>query len=97
MSEADDAFLHVHLDHVQPKSWTWSQDYGMPSGSAIWLQIWTVQEPELTAKMLQDCWLSNIAYQESVLKDKLDKHCARCVAWEIQPSFLGVPYCCDGS
>ena len=73
MSEANDAFLHVHLDHVQPKSWTWSQDYGMPSGSAIWLQIWTVQEPELTAKMLekylfQDCWLNDIAYQEWGLK-----------------------------
>ena len=33
MSEADDAFLHVHLDHVQPKSW--SQDYTMTSRSAI--------------------------------------------------------------
>ena len=33
LSEADDAFLHVHLDHVQPKSQ--SQDY---AGSAIWLQ-----------------------------------------------------------
>ena len=34
MSEADDAFLHVHLDHVQPKS----QDYAITSGSVIWLQ-----------------------------------------------------------
>ena len=25
MSEADDALLHVHLDHVQPKSWL--EDY----------------------------------------------------------------------
>ena len=36
MSEADDAFLHVHLDHVQPKSQ--SQDYAITSGSVIWLQ-----------------------------------------------------------
>ena len=39
MSEADDAFLHVHLlnlDHVQPKSR--SQDYVITSRSAIWLQ-----------------------------------------------------------
>ena len=35
-SEADDAFLHVHLDHVQLKSW--SQYYAITSGSAIWLQ-----------------------------------------------------------
>ena len=36
MSEADDAFLHVHLDHVQPKSRL--QDCAITSGSAIWLQ-----------------------------------------------------------
>ena len=36
MSEADDAFLHVHLDHVQLKSRF--QDYAITSGSAIWLQ-----------------------------------------------------------
>ena len=36
MSEPDDAFLHVHLDHVQPKSQL--QDYTVTSGSAIWLQ-----------------------------------------------------------
>ena len=35
MSEVDDAILHVHLDHVQPKSR--SQDYAIISGSAIWL------------------------------------------------------------
>ena len=35
MSEVDDAFLHVHLDHMQPKSWL--QDY-INSRSAIWLQ-----------------------------------------------------------
>ena len=34
--EADDAFFHVHLDHVQPKSR--SQDYAVTAGSAIWLQ-----------------------------------------------------------
>jgi len=33
MSEADNAFLHVHLDHMQPKSW--SQDYAITSGSTI--------------------------------------------------------------
>ena len=36
MSEADDAFLHVHLDHMQVKSL--SQDYTITSGTAIWLQ-----------------------------------------------------------
>ena len=36
MSEADSAFLHVHLDHVQPKLWL--QDYLITSWSAIWLQ-----------------------------------------------------------
>ena len=99
MSEADDAFLHVHLDHIQPKSQ--SQDYTTTSVSAIWfLKIWTVQEPELKAKMLRKClfqdhWLKDIAYQEWVLKDKLDKHSTQCVACKIQ-LFLFVPYCCDG-
>ena len=79
MSEADDAFLHVRLEHVQPKSR--SQDYAITSWSAIWLQIRTVQEPELTAKMLRKCsfqdrWLKDSAYQEWVLKDQLDKHYA---------------------
>ena len=79
MSKADNAFFHVHLDHMQPKSW--SQDYAINSGSAIWLQNLTVQEPELKAKMpkkclFQDLWLKDIAYQEWVLKDKLDKHYA---------------------
>ena len=36
MSEADDAFLHVHLDHAQLK--LQSQDYVITSRSAIWLQ-----------------------------------------------------------
>ena len=36
MSEADDAFLHVHLGHVQLKSQ--SQDYTITSRSAVWLQ-----------------------------------------------------------
>ena len=36
MSEADDAFLCVRLDHMQPKSWL--QDYAITSGAAIWLQ-----------------------------------------------------------
>ena len=62
MSEAGDAFHHVHLDHVQLKSW--SRDYAMTSKSAILLAKFkiTLQEPELTLKMLgkcsfQDCWL----------------------------------------
>ena len=72
VSEADNAFLHVHLDHVQLKSQ--SQDYPIVSGSAIWFcKIWTVQKPELTAKMprkclSQDCWLKDSAYQEWILK-----------------------------
>ena len=59
-----------------------------------------VQEPELTAKMprkysFQDLWLKDNAYQEWVLKDKLDKQYARCMSWGIQ-LIWGVPYCCDG-
>ena len=91
MSEADDAFLHVDLDHVRLKSW--SQDYAITSGQPFGCKILTVQEPELTAKMprkcsFQDCWLKDSAYQEWGLKDKLDKHYARCVAWEIQLIFV---------
>ena len=46
-------------------------------------------EHELTAKMLrkclfQDSWLKDSAYQEWVLKDKLDKHYAPCVTCEIR-------------
>ena len=98
MSEADDAFLHVHLEHVQPESQL--QDYAVTSWSAIWLQIWTVREPELMAKMLRKClfqdyWLKDSAYQEWVLKDKLDKHYAWCIECEIQLIFC-VPYCCNG-
>ena len=51
------------------------------------IQNWTVQEPEQMVKMLgkclfQDCWpkLKDSAYQEWVLKDKLDKHYA-CKTW----------------
>ena len=36
----------------------------------------------------QDRWLKDSAYQEWVLKDKLDKHYARCVVCEIQPIFF---------
>ena len=36
MSEADDAFLHVHLGHVQLKSQL--QDYTITSWSPVWLQ-----------------------------------------------------------
>ena len=46
---------------------------------AFGYKIWTVQESELMAKvprkcLFQDRWLKDIAYQEWVLKDKLDKH-----------------------
>ena len=72
MSEAENAFLHVYLDHVQPKSW--SQDCTVTFGQ---IQNWTVQESEVTVKCLfQDSWLKNSAHQEWVLKDKLDKHYA---------------------
>ena len=70
MSEADDVFLRVHLAHVQLKSP--SQDYAVTSGSAFGCKIQTVQEPELTAKMLRKCsfqdgWLKDSAHQEWVL------------------------------
>ena len=64
MSEKGDAFLHVHLDHMQPKSR--SRDYAMTrsSRSAILVAKFKIklQKPELTAKMrgkcsFQDCWL----------------------------------------
>ena len=47
-------------------------------GQPLSCKIWTVQEPELIAKMprkclFQDRWLKDIAYLEWVLKDKLDK------------------------
>ena len=45
MSKADDAFLHVHLDHVQPESQ--SQDHTITSRSAFGCKIQTVQEPDL--------------------------------------------------
>ena len=59
-----------------------------------------MQEPELTAKvsrkcLFQDLWLKDSAYQEWVLKDKLDKCYARCIACKIQLIFC-VPCCCDG-
>ena len=71
--------LHIHLDHMHPKSR--SQDYTMTSGSAFGYKIQTVQEPELTAKMLRKCsfqgrWLKDSAYQDLGLKDKLDRHCS---------------------
>ena len=52
------------------------------------IQNWTVQEPELTAKMpgkcsFEDRWLNDSAYQEWVLTDKLDKHYAWCTACEM--------------
>ena len=64
MSEEGDAFLHVHLDHMQPKSR--SRDYAMTcsSRSAILVAKFKIQlqKSELTVKMrgkcsFQDCWL----------------------------------------
>ena len=37
MSEADAAFFHVHLDHMQPKSR--SQDYVINSGQPVGCKI----------------------------------------------------------
>jgi len=94
MSKADDAFLHVHLDHVQPESQ--SQDHTITSRSAFGCKIQSVQEPDLalTAKMLRKCscqdhWPKDTAYQEWVLKDKL--------AWHAKfSSFcVCVLYCCS--
>ena len=98
MSEADGAFLHVRLDHVQLKSR--SQDYLVTFGSAIWLQNLNCARTWANSKnaekiSFQDRWLKDSAYQEWVLKDKLDKHYARCVACKMQLIFC-VPYCCDG-
>ena len=52
MSEADDTFLHVHLDHMHPKLWL--QDYMITSRSAILIAKFKIklQKPELTAKIL---------------------------------------------
>ena len=62
-------------------------------GQPFGCKIQTVQEHELTAKMprkcsFQDCWLKDSAYQEWVLKDKLDKHYAWCVACKLQLIFV---------
>ena len=87
MSEADDAFLHVHLDHVQPKSR--SQDYAITSRSTIWLQISNcANSKDAKKKFVPSRWLKDIPYQEFVLKDKLDKHYAQCMACEIQLFFV---------
>ena len=91
MSEAENAFLHVHLYLC-----SWNHGHKIMRkflGQPFGCKIWTVQEPELTEKMLrkslfQDCWLKDIVYQEWVLKDKLDKHYAWCVACEIQLKFI---------
>ena len=90
-SEVGDAFLRVHLDHMQLK--LWSQDWAITSGSAIWLQNSNCARTSANSKdaekcSFQDRWLKNSAYQEWVLKDKVDKHYA-------QPIFC-VLYCCDG-
>ena len=62
MSEADDAFLLVHLGHVQPKSRHKIVRYlpGQPFGC----KIQTEQEPELMAKMSREC-----LFQDHWLKD----------------------------
>ena len=97
-SEVGDAFLRVHLDHMQLK--LWSQDWAITSGSAIWLQNSNCARTSANSKdaekcSFQDRWLKNSAYQEWVLKDKLDNRYAQCVACKIQLIFC-VPYCCDG-
>ena len=86
MSEADDAFLHVHLDHMQVKSL--SQDYTITSGTAIWLQNSNCVRTWANSKDIEKCsfqyrWLKDSTYQEWVLKDELDKRYARCAACEI--------------
>ena len=91
MSEADDAFHHVQLDHMQPKSWL--QDYAITSGSAIWLQNLNCARTWANRKDAEKMFiprplLKDIAYQEWVLKDKLDKHYAWCVACGIQLIFV---------
>ena len=66
MSEADSAFLHVHLDHMQLKSR--SQDYVITSRSAIWLQNLNCARTganTVSAKMLRKClfqdrWLKTV-------------------------------------
>ena len=94
MSEADDAFLHVHLDHVQLKSQ--SQDYAITSGSAICSQnsncarTWA-NSNDAEKRFVPRPLAKGHAYQKWVLEDKsLDKHYARCVAcslllwWSLQ-------------
>ena len=99
MSEADSAFLHVHLDHVQAKSW--SQDYTISSGLAIWLQNLNCARTWRTATMprkysFQEHWRKDGAYLEWVLKDNLDARYAWCMAFEIQLSiFFFFFYYCD--
>ena len=90
MSEADDAFLHVHLDHMQVKSL--SQDYTRTSGTAIWLQNSNCVRTWANSKDIEKCsfqyrWLKDSTYQEWVLKDKQDKRYAQCVACKIRLIF----------
>ena len=91
MSEAGDAFLRVHLDHVQPK--LRSQDYAITSRSAIWLQNSSCARTWANSKDAEKMFAprplaKDNACQEWVLKDKLDKHNAWCVACEIQLFFF---------
>ena len=74
MSEADDAFLHVHLDHLQSKSR--SQDYVTTSGSAIWLQNSNCKEAK---KMFVPRVLDKGQWLPGA-----DKHHAWCVTCESQ-------------
>ena len=92
------SFLHVHLDHVQPKSW--SQDYTISSGLAIWLQNLNCARTWRTATMprkysFQEHWRKDGAYLEWVLKDNLDARYAWCMAFEIQLFFFFFFYYCD--
>ena len=82
---------------LQPKSR--AQDYMITSRSAIWLQnsncarTWAntvTAKSKMPRKCLfQNCWLTitDSACQEWVLKDKLDKQYAQCVACKIQLFF----------
>ena len=86
MSEADDAFLPVHLDHVQPKSR--SQDYTITSGSAIWLQNTNCARTRANSKDAEKMFIPRLPAKGQCipgvnLKDKLDKHYAQCVACNI--------------
>ena len=84
MSEPDDAFLHVHLDHVQPKSQL--QDYTVTSGSAIWLQNSSCFKTAGSRTLHTRSGFCKISWTNTMLD-----------AWNAKfSSFFCVPNCCDG-